>query len=473
MRFVLLTFVLISLIFEKICLNRTHELRSLVFVAFVFVMLGIFGMSEWWRNGMQWKLKFKFTAIDWAYVSCIFLTVVSLVVVAKNVVTFHYAFVTTEMFAVYIFCRATFSHREKKLNSFQFFQSPSISQAWQIFKKQWLTFLVVFIGFVNAVIGVIQFFYINEVVGTFARTSYFGCFLAINAPLAFCLVLEYWGKSRLRYSVIGMRYLAAFSWLAFIVILVVTVLTKSRTAIIGLGAVLSAMILATKSQMKLDVLSSTRLKETLNKKKRKSNFDLCLRVLVAVFFIIVIVFFGAKTLYKTKPMSASGRTLIWKVSAEMFLKNPISGVGFGNFANKYNLYQADFFATGKGSVVNKMTAGRIRHAYNWYLETAAELGIFGLVVFGIFWWLILVEVYKVFFCAKSRSCKEESEYFLNIGMAGSVLCFMIMCLFQFPNKIIPTYLIFNVALAWIVNANLEENSKNQITPQHMRGKNNK
>ena len=160
-------------------------------------------------------------------------------------------------------------------------------------------------------------------------------------------------------------------------------------------------------------------------------------------------------------MSASGRVLIWKVSAEMFKKNPITGVGFGNFANTYNFYQATYFASGKGSVINKMTAGQIRHAYNWYLETAVEFGLFGLIVFGIFWWLILVEAYKVFFprntdhgTRTTPACAGHADY-VNLGMSGVVLCFMIMSLFQFPRKIIPTYLIFNFALAWIVNANLE------------------
>ena len=169
-------------------------------------------------------------------------------------------------------------------------------------------------------------------------------------------------------------------------------------------------------------------------------------------------------------MSASGRVLIWKVSAEMFKKNPITGVGFGNFANTYNFYQATYFASGKGSVINKMTAGQIRHAYNWYLETAVEFGLFGLIVFGIFWWMILVEIYKEFCPRNTRKARKESETehrtrdsaprmlgpntdYLSLGMAGAVLCFMIMSLFQFPRKIIPTYLLFNVALAWIVTAN--------------------
>ena len=183
-------------------------------------------------------------------------------------------------------------------------------------------------------------------------------------------------------------------------------------------------------------------------------------------------------------MSASGRVLIWKVSAEMFKKNPISGVGFGNFANYYNLYQAEYFASGKGSEINKMTAGQVRHAYNWYLETAAEFGVFGLVVFCIFWWLILMEVYKVFFPQNtSVKCRinfdtknilthhpalssalplqggeltdngQRTTDYGTTGLAGAVLCFLIMSMFQFPRMIIPTYLMFNFALAWIVTVN--------------------
>jgi hypothetical protein len=38
-------------------------------------------------------------------------------------------------------------------------------------------------------------------------------------------------------------------------------------------------------------------------------------------------------------------------------------------------------------------------------------------------------------------------------MAGSVVCFMVMSLFHFPRKVVPTWLVFNYALAWVVTAN--------------------
>jgi hypothetical protein len=46
-------------------------------------------------------------------------------------------------------------------------------------------------------------------------------------------------------------------------------------------------------------------------------------------------------------------------------------------------------------------------------------------------------------------------------MAGSVVCFMVMSLFHFPRKVVPTWLVFNYALAWVVTSNANFNAKTQ------------
>ena len=452
------------------------ELRSLVFAVAISILALKIGVMDWRSNGVLERLKNKLTLLDMVYATCVGMTVVFLFLKSAETRAFHFAFVSAGMFLVYIFIRAKAQRREEKSQrseglkverSFQWFQKIK-SPLPPLQKGEWLIFLIVVVGFVNALIGLVQFFCGYEVVGTFGAESFFGCFLAVNVPIAFGLGLMFWSKksSRYRLSVIGNRYFSCVlcvSWLAVLVMIFVVILTKSRTAMIGLGVVLPTMFFATKTQ---------RLKETRNKKKRKSNFALCLRALVAVLFLVIFALFCGKILYKLKPTSAIGRTLIWRVSADMFLKNPVSGVGYGNFANVYNLYQADFFAKGGGTEAQKMAASTIRHAYNWYLETAAEFGFFGLVVFGIFWWLVLMEVYNIFKPHKEHKDTENTKLniqystrnvqysseeiktdYVNLGMAGSVLCFMIMCLFHFPYKIIPTYLIFNIALAWIVTTN--------------------
>ena len=435
----------ISLIPENIGFNFEFELRPLFFAILICSLIVRIGLLDWWKDG---KLEnhlgipchtslirrgIKNTSIDVVYISCVLLTIISFVTKSQSINAFHFVFVAVGMFVVYFVVRT--------------------ANLDEILLQSKIIYSVIGIGFIVAVIGLVQLAMGKSLVSTFGRTSYLGCFLAMNAAISFGLLLATRNvplKSN-RLSVIGNRFLRLFSLLAFVVILGATVLTKSRSAMIALAVVLPIIIIGTKT---------LRLKENQKSKvklyKRKGvKFILYLGVLVVVFLM----FAGGRVAYKLRPMSASGRVLIWKVSAEMFKKNPITGVGFGNFANTYNFYQANYFASGKGSVVNKMTAGQIRHAYNWYLETAAEFGIFGLIVFGIFWWLILAEVYKVYF--------PRTTDYVNLGMSGAVLCFMIMSLFQFPRKIIPTYLMFNFALAWIVNANLETQKSQETQKENL------
>jgi len=414
---------LIPLFSEVTTLDCILEIRALLFAVFAcsFIL---------WKNIKELKDKRGggLSLFDMVYSACVGLTIISFLFMSQNINAFHYAFIAVGFLSIFLFFRANNIHESIRINKKNF---------------QWLIIVIVGIGFVNALIGLFQYFCGKEIVGTFDVSSFYGCFLAMNATISFGLMLATMGNQSfgmimrkphvipLRCWVFGNRWWERIlSVIIFVIILCITILTKSRTAIIALAVVLPMMIFTTKAR-------SLKEKTEITLYKRKSvKFILCLCAFVAVFFV----FSGCKYLYKLKPMSASGRVLIWKVSAEMFRKNPISGVGFGNFANYYNLYQAEYFHSGKGSVINKMTAGQIRHAYNWYLETAVEFGLFGLIVFGMFWWLILVEVYKVFVPRNTRNARKESEteyrtpdteYFLNMGMAGAVLCFMIMSLSNF------------------------------------------
>ncbi len=442
----------ISLVPENIGFNFAFELRPLIFA----VLILYFGISVWRKDVELKKTKFKFVSIDIAYTSCALLTILSFVTKSQNINAFHFAFVAVGMFGVYSVIR--------------------FANSDEILLQRKIIYSVIGIGFIVAVIGLIQLATGKPLASTFGRTSFLGCFLAMNVPLAFGLMLATWKRPHLsirysapacagRYRVIGNWLLKLLSLVAFVVIFGVTIFTKSRTAMIALAVALPIILIKWKGGKVITPASAGQ--ECEGKDPSKSHLKGGLIVRAWMFGLLLLALGSAaycgKFLYELKPMSASGRTLIWKVSAEMFRKNPITGVGFGNFANTYNLYQANYFASGKGTIVNKMTAGQIRHAYNWYLETAAEFGAFGLIVFGIFWWLILVEIFKTFKPRRTRRKSNtetdhrllDTEYFLNMGMAGAVLCFMIMSLFQFPRKIIPTYLMFNFALAWIVNANLE------------------
>jgi len=428
-----LTLFLISL-FPETIFTYILSIRYLLFSVCVF-SLTLRKSIKVFRN--KDTNRYSFSLLDITYAACIGLTIFSFLFMSQNIKALHYTFVAGGMFCIFLFIRT------EKL---RYCLVPKSGDTFNsFFTGKLLVHSIIFIAFINALIGLYQFLNNKEITGTFGFSSFFGCYLAINVPIAFGLFLELWKKRKTsnQCSVFGIRFLKLFNLSALVVMIYVIVLTKSRSGIVGLGVVLPLMF-----------YFYHRGTET-QRLKSKTTLRLCI---FAFLFLLAIP--CGHYLYKLKPVSVVGRGLIWQVSADMFLKNPASGVGFGNFASQYNYYQADYLERGGGNPVQKIAASQIQHAYNWYLETAAEFGSFGLIVFGIFWWLVLLEIYKIFKPHKEH--KNTEVNYLNIGMAGSVLCFMIMCFFQFPNKIIPTYLMFNFALAWIANANLEENSKTQI-----------
>jgi O-antigen ligase len=84
-----------------------------------------------------------------------------------------------------------------------------------------------------------------------------------------------------------------------------------------------------------------------------------------------------------------GRTTIWTVAERMVEAHPVEGVGAGNFqvsSKKYVLQPGSLARSDEIFIGNKVT-------HNTYLQTAAELGVIGLVLFlGIiafsFWCLV-------------------------------------------------------------------------------------
>jgi O-antigen ligase len=63
------------------------------------------------------------------------------------------------------------------------------------------------------------------------------------------------------------------------------------------------------------------------------------------------------------------RMAMWQAGGNMFLSDPWLGVGIGNFNTRYNDFNAPFWPVSRG------------HAHNYYIQAAAETGIFGLAAY--------------------------------------------------------------------------------------------
>jgi len=324
----------------------------------------------------------------------------------------------------------------------------------------------------------------------FSNTNYLAGFVAVVSPIMVGAARDC-GKERMK-SAIGYGVVSGLS-------VALIVLICGRTALMGVVAALTVML------MPVLILWWRTISESISRIKALR----WLLVVVALTGACAVAVPVARQLYMLKPISGAGRLLIWSVAVRMAAQSPLAGVGFSNLANTYNLFQANYFAHGGGSVPQRMAADPCRHAFNEPLEVATEVGLPGFLVFAVFCGLILKEVWEVvrrngaaLRCASvdgasvrrcsvfgiQYSVKEEQRQkipqpcrrwrhgadaardnsgsirgaevaptlgrdWLTLGMAGSVVCFMIMSLFHFPRKVVPTWLVFNYALAWIVTAN--------------------
>ena len=269
---------------EIVNLDFTIELRPLIFAVFATVLTGRIGVMEWWNNGVLEKSKFKFVSIDHAYIATIFLAIISFITKAQCINAFHFVFVQVGMAVVYFFIRTTKKNTSRKFTPAFAGRLREVERAKMGMKIPQTPFMkggiIVGIGFIVAMIGLIQFVLGKPVVSTFGRTSYLGCFLAMNAAIALGTMLQLRVTNyKLRFKKFNIGFwLAVF---AFLVIFGVTILTKSRTAMIAMAVVLPIIVFATKTRRLKEKKKSVEKKELKTKLYKRKSVKLlsCLGVL--------------------------------------------------------------------------------------------------------------------------------------------------------------------------------------------------
>lgn len=111
------------------------------------------------------------------------------------------------------------------------------------------------------------------------------------------------------------------------------------------------------------------------------NGKIKLKNILISLFLFAFVF---ATLFYYKLASSNGRLLIWKISLSHASDN-IAGIGVGNFAYQYPLWQAGFFSK-KGSADNEnlYLADMSFYAFNELLQLLIEGGVISFVFFAGF-----------------------------------------------------------------------------------------
>jgi len=134
------------------------------------------------------------------------------------------------------------------------------------------------------------------------------------------------------------------------------------------------------------------------------------------------------------------RLSLWKASIQLFIQNPMLGVGSGNWINEYSIY-------GTSESFNYLYGGTYyRQAHNFYFETVAENGFIGIIfiITVIFYPLIKIISLKNRISNFQKSC--ILIYFTNL-----FLIFFYGTLY--PNSFnffYPQLLFWIVSLAFIV-----------------------
>lgn len=168
------------------------------------------------------------------------------------------------------------------------------------------------------------------------------------------------------------------------------------------------------------------------------------RIIVGVFLSFVLIVIGI-LLYNYKAPSADGRIFIWQRCIEIILKNPITGVGLGNFQNTYNQQQIEFSKLSDGYDLNLNLLQDGKYAFNDYLQTCIEHGLLtGLA----FWGVVLIVLYKSL-SNKGKEETDEAKYY--IGLKGAFISYLIVSTASYPFYTISTQLIFFIVLGLLTN----------------------
>ncbi len=188
-----------------------------------------------------------------------------------------------------------------------------------------------------------------------------------------------------------------FSLIATVLVLAFTIAVNARLAWISMGITFVFLF------MFFSKISRNNLKKIIP---------------IALVLALVAIF-----LFNKKMDSAKGRLLVYRITFNEILKEPITGFGVNSFAETYPKLQANYFANNPRSK-DVFLSNSIRYAYNEPLQIQYELGIPGTLVFFAILLFLLHNTLRIF--------KSKNEDPFLIASAMSLLSFILYSLFLYP-----------------------------------------
>lgn len=242
-----------------------------------------------------------------------------------------------------------------------------------------------------------------SITGTFYNPGPFGIFIAIGLNL----IIGVYKKTK-----------KAYLLLAGIVLLAALISSKSRSA--WFGFFISILVIYARNFYVFF--------RAIRKTYRClifSMISLCL--LVMSFFI-----------YHIKPISASNRILIWKISLAIWLKKPIGGYGYNSFERELGNYFINNSTAGK----NVELTGKITYAFNEYIQILVSHGIIGLFIF----FLILAYI-----CSIYLKKTEECQCSLIKSVFAALITLVVSAFFSYPFHVLQIVIVSTVLLSIVLS----------------------
>ncbi len=241
----------------------------------------------------------------------------------------------------------------------------------------------------NMLLGRAKRYYLDSVTGTFVNRNHFAGFLEMAFPLSLGYLLV---KARYFAMEKGMTFRRRVLWfsqeslqwtlllgLVPVFIGVGLVFSKSRSGILVLAVTAVLATVATASWRQF----SGEDREQASGRREQRGLGPIVRLVVMV-VLAVAVWIGIGPVverFSETDISAEGRRIVYRNTAEMIGDFPLAGTGKGTYVNAYPMYE---------KVDDRV---RLSFAHNDYLEYAAENGVIGggaliLAGIGLVVWLV-------------------------------------------------------------------------------------
>jgi O-antigen polymerase len=251
--------------------------------------------------------------------------------------------------------------------------------------------------------------YDSVVTGTFGNPNYLASFLLLSLPLVI------WRSNELPLLPNTLKVICILFLISIII------LTKSRASYIALVAILLTLY----HKKILEVWFSL-----------KSG----VKVLGVVFLISGTVLMGL-LLFNMDNESSLGRLFIWNITTDMFSDAPMVGIGNYAFETNYLSYQKEYFLENMNAEIH--FAANIRQAHNHFLETLAEQGIIGILIFAALILTILIRLLSYL--------RSNAQNTLIFPLFASFVGFLVFGLFDSPFFYFFTKLLFFLMVALVAS----------------------